>query len=168
VLAGLASGLDGCNGIEHGTAPRPSDAARCTLSTGSSLAIHVGGPAIDCACGYVLSAHFDAYFPLLKEISFASMPDMPGSELDVLGLEVGRWSIGSNYEGTRSVGSMDNVYVKHGVLELRVPGGQSKGGSISAAEVLLKDVITGGVFTMEAKLGGNKGTCQSIVSVFWL
>ncbi|KAI9636234.1 concanavalin A-like lectin/glucanase domain-containing protein [Dioszegia hungarica] len=164
VLAGLASGLDGENGMKYGAAPRPYTAARGTLSTAASIVTHFGSPAIDCACGYVLSAHSDAYFPLLKEITFASMPDIPGSEFDALGLEVGRWSIGCNYEGTRSVGSVDNVYVKNAVLELRVPGGQSVGGSISAAEVLLKDTITGGVFTMEAKLGGNKGTCQSILT----
>jgi hypothetical protein len=63
------------------------------------------------------------------------------------------------------VGSLDNVYVKDGVMELRLPGGQKKGGEISAAEVSLVDVVTGGVFTMEAKLDGKKGTCQSIVSV---
>ncbi|ODO01647.1 hypothetical protein I350_06471 [Cryptococcus amylolentus CBS 6273] len=113
----------------------------------------------DYSCGYILSSHSNAYFPRSYAVSFSSLSSLADSEFVITdGWQVG----GVGPDGTRSVGSTENVKIIDGDMVLTVPGGQSVGGEVTAAEVTFREVVGGGVFTMEAQLDGGAGTCQSI------
>ena len=152
---------------EEGSRVRPStDTAGDTDLSASAKA--PAPPAGDCKCGYILSAHSNAYFPSAHIVNFASLPQGPLqiSDLSALGFEVNnQWQVGGAYQGTRSVGFINALSGLHGALALTVKGGQRMGGDIEAAEVIFQPEggMTGGVFSMEAMLDDTPGTCQSIV-----
>lgn len=129
------------------------------------------GPAEnDCACGYILSSHSNTYFPSSHITTFSSLPQGPlqVSDLAKLGFEVNnQWQVGGEYQGTRSVGSINALSGVDGALAMTVKGGQRMGGDIEAAEIVFQPEggMVGGVFGMEAMLSSTPGTCQSIVSV---
>lgn len=130
----------------------------------------VARPALDCKCGYVLSSFDDAYYDTVNVLSFETFANGPlgfASALDKLGwdindsLQVG----GPGPDGTVTTGSMDTLSVHDGVLHMTVPGGQGSGSKVLGAELHFGQLLTGGVFTMEAQLDSTPGTCQAIVSV---
>jgi hypothetical protein len=142
--------------------PTPSGASQAIinntlLDTGNS----------DCKCGYVMSAYNDAYFPYHHSTSFTGGPEGPISSVDSLSAYKLRPSAEGQSMGVAgdavAVQSLSNIRINNGVLELVVPGGQT-GGEIKSAELTFDTVVTGGVFTMDAKIDDTPGTCQSIVS----
>ena len=118
---------------------------------------------VDCRCGYILTSFANAYYPLSRTVSFSSLhsaSDLSDHGFDItLDEKIGAVGPG----GTTCEGSASNVRIVDGVLEMIVPGGQKTGGVIKGAELCFSTAATGGVFTMEAKLDGTPGTCQSIV-----
>ena len=66
-------------------------------------------------------------------------------------------------DGTTCIAKSQNLAIKGGILELTVPGGQSKGGDVTGAEIYFDTPLTGGVFAMQAQLDGTVGTDHSTV-----
>ena len=158
--------------ISQAAVSDPGDSDESTIDNQdvSSRPNQVGTSAKDCKCGYIVSAHSDAYFPLSHTTTFSSLPDGPvsSSALKNLGWIVSEWGVGgAGPEGTRSIGTIDTLSIENGILSLTVPGGQQKGGNINAAEITFDtpNGVTGGVFTMQAQLDETPGTCQSIVGL---
>ncbi|WVW86219.1 hypothetical protein I302_108261 [Kwoniella bestiolae CBS 10118] len=117
----------------------------------------------DCSCGYSFSDKFNsAYYPKSKIIDFSTIPD--GTDLATLGLNVSESTIGPASvadPSARCVGTLENVYIAGGVLNIKVPAGA--GGGLTAGEVIFEEELpTGGVFSMEAKIDKTEGTCQSL------
>ena len=124
----------------------------------------------DCACGYVLTAYGNAYFPLAHITDFTKLPagKVTAGQLDALGWQVSEgWQAGAaGPDGTVGWGSIDTFSSKNGELHMTVPAGYHIGQKVPAAEITFNtpDGVTGGVFTMNAQLDETWGTCQSIVS----
>ncbi|WWC91377.1 uncharacterized protein L201_006320 [Kwoniella dendrophila CBS 6074] len=120
-------------------------------------------PSKDCSCGYILSKYDNAYFPKSLIVLFDNVSDV--NALSQLGFYVNNGdSIGVGYQGNSIKGSSKNVIIKDGLLQLTVPGGQkaASGSQLSGAEIQTSFAVTGGIFTMNAKLSSVHGTCQSI------
>ncbi|WVQ81353.1 hypothetical protein IAT38_003476 [Cryptococcus sp. DSM 104549] len=137
------------------------------VSGGTATATSAGpsgtaNPPSPCKCGHILSAYDDAYFPLSHTVDFSTVAS--GTPFSSLGLKVtDGWPVGNPAaDGTRCVGSTSNVWIGDGAMMLKVPGGQSAGGTVSGAEVSFNTNVSGGVFTMEARVDPGHGTCQSI------
>lgn len=135
----------------------------------------------DCSCGYVLTQHENAYFPLRIQQDFKKEASLPK------GMNVAYYVTGALSEAdgqTTCLSIHENVRFASGEMQLIVPGkfrstdseghcscadslrlsgGQQAAGpkSITGAEVNLEDV-TGGLFTMTAKMPSVKGTVASI------
>jgi hypothetical protein len=126
----------------------------------------------DCSCGYTLSQYDNDYYPLSFHVDFSKEPDQKftsSNGLHKYGFNItDHVGVGGGYMGVQSVGLASNVRIKNGALELIVPGGQTLKGGLTAAEITFGTQyggMTGGVFTVEAKIDGTPGTCQAIVSV---
>lgn len=124
-----------------------------------------------CCCGYKLSKHGDLYYPLSHTVDFSNEPDLTVTSLHGLkkyGLNITHnVGVGGSYMDVQPLGKYQNVRIKNGALELKVPGGQKLSTGLTAAEVTFGTQfkgLTGGVFTVGAKIDGTTGTCQAIVS----
>lgn len=156
-----STGLGGPTGISK-TNIDPSSTGVTTSSGTSGLTPQLG----DCKCGYVLSQHSNAYFPLSHTTSFSSLTgSVSQEEMSALGWQVTiDGGVGATSDdGTHAVGSLNALSGQDGALWLTVKGGQAKGGAVKVGEIVFKDAVTGGVFTMNAQLDSTPGTCQSIV-----
>ncbi|WVQ81539.1 hypothetical protein IAT38_003663 [Cryptococcus sp. DSM 104549] len=152
--SGVTASSAAASSTVNGSSPSDTTAASSPTGTTSSSG--------SCECGYVLPAYDDAYFPSSHTVDFSTVA--AGTSFSSLGLEVtDGWRVGSTAsDGTRCVGSTENVVISDGAMLLTVPGGQSTGGTVSGAEVAFSTIVSGGVFTMEAQLDAGHGTCQSI------
>lgn len=112
----------------------------------------------DCPCGYVLSAEDDAYFPLHKTFDFSQITS--NSALKAAGWNIETGGIGGNHDGNQCIGSEGNIRYSDGAMSLVVPAGK-----FSGAELVYKDAVLGGMFTLDAQIDSTVGTCQSIVSI---
>lgn len=135
----------------------------------SSTASALKSRADDCSCGYVLSAHNNAYFPKHALADFSVLPDgqlTSATALQSLGFRIadGYAIGGTSSDGTMPIGSYKNLYVRSGVLHLDVPGGQKTGGQVSGAEIDSMETFLFGVFEVDMQLDATPGTCQSMVS----
>jgi len=145
-------------------APNPSESFAIPPSNPGSTPV-----SSDCSCGYVLSKHGDAYFPLAHRTDFGTLPSgkLTADQLRALGWEVSQgWQAGAiGPENTVPMGDISTFSAKDGALHMTVPGGYGLGGEIPSSEItfITDNGITGGVFTMEAVLSDIEGTCQSIV-----
>ncbi len=143
----------------------PSSASQSAIAVSTASAVSTT-PA--CTCGYVLSSYGNVYYPLSSISDFGSLPN--GALTSVSALQAYGFSItngeqtgGAAPDGTTCEADLSNLSGVDGVLYLTVPGGQKTGGKVSGAEIVFKEPVTGGVFTMEAMLGATVGTCQSMV-----
>ncbi|WWD03695.1 hypothetical protein V865_001751 [Kwoniella europaea PYCC6329] len=141
------------------TIAEPSSAA--AQSTSSTLSSNsTTSPPSECGCGYTLSENFNsAYYPKAKIIDFSTIAD--GTDVTSLGFSTSNGDkIGASSTVDPSsicVASSENVYISGGVLNIKVPAGQMTGG-----EIVFVEAVTGGVFSMEAKIDKTEGTCQSL------
>lgn len=153
------------------TLPIPSPSISASdAPTSSAIPDVLPAPApADCQCGYVLSAYNNAYFPLSHSTSFSSLSGaVTQAQMAELGWEVavGYQAGARNDDGTTPIGSLEALSGGDGALLLTVAGGQARGGEIKVGEIIFKEAVTGGVFTMNAELDATPGTCQSIVCPF--
>ncbi|WVQ66938.1 uncharacterized protein L199_005129 [Kwoniella botswanensis] len=141
------------------TIAEPSSPATQSTSSTSNSNSTTSSPS-ECGCGYSFSENFNsAYYPKAKIIDFSTIAD--GTDVTNLGFSVSNGDkIGASSMTDHSmicVGSSENVYIAGGVLNIKVPAGQLKGG-----EIVFEEAVTGGVFSMEAKIDKTEGTCQSL------
>jgi len=125
----------------------------------------------NCACGYVLTAYGNAYFPLAHITDFSKLPagKVTVAQLDALGWQVSDgWQAGADGpDGTIPWGSISTFSSQSGHLHMTVPKGYHIGQKVPSAEITFNtpEGVTGGVFTMNAQLDDTWGICQSIVSI---
>ncbi|WWC91755.1 uncharacterized protein L201_006702 [Kwoniella dendrophila CBS 6074] len=153
---------------ESTTAPSSgvsSSASAGAPTTGGNSSAASGTGEGDCKCGYSFSEKFNsAYYPLSKVIDFSKIPDGSsiaealGSEFVVSeGDQIGAISKADGV--TFCTGSSENVYIKDGLLNIRVSPG---GGEFKGGELVFNVPTTGGIFSMDAKIDKKPGTCQSL------
>jgi hypothetical protein len=129
-----------------------------------------GSPPRNCQCGYILTRHTDAYFPLARYTDFSDLQEgrvPPQRSKDKGWVVTDGYGVGApGPDGTTPFGSIDTFSASDGVLQLTMPGGQAKRGKVRVAEMAFDTPkgMTGGVFTMQAQLDGMGGTCQAMVS----
>lgn len=140
----------------------------------------------DCSCGYVLTSHDNAYYPLAIVVDFKQISSI--DQFANLGLKISTGRIGgvnrddgvtlcrsdaSNFrftsEGMEMVvpgksSAIPTFYSHRSRLNI-VPfpsGGQPLGGEITGAELQSIDKMTYGHLSMNAQLSPVHGTCQAL------
>jgi hypothetical protein len=146
------------------------------MTAGLVLALSGDTVSAACDCGFTLTQFNNAYFRRLLDADFTtttlSGPATSTSFLSDFGffIEDGFQSgaPSTQPDGTKPIASFKNVRIQDGTLQLVVPGGQTitNGGTTSVAGLEGPTGVVNGVFTMNAKIDGTPGTCQSIVSRF--
>jgi hypothetical protein len=108
-------------------------------------------------------AKLKAAYSKSKRIDFSTITST--SQLSAQGLDMNTgWGIGSTApDGGHCSGSVNNIAIRNGTLQLTVPGGQKKGGPTTGAELSFGSGLLGGVFEMVVELDATPGTCQSMV-----
>jgi hypothetical protein len=116
-----------------------------------------------------MSAHDDTYVPFYHSAEFSSDPEgrMNGqNSLSRYKLQLageGEGIGGTGPRGQRAIQSCGSNLINDGVLKLVVPGGKV-GQQTLEAELYFSEKVTGGMFTMHAKIDDTPETCQSTVS----
>lgn len=118
----------------------------------------------NCQCGYSISKLNNAYMPGSFNIDFRDTHSV--EDLVAAGFVVNNgWQSGAAAaDGTVAYGDVANLRFAADGLHFVVPGGQQRGGLVTAAEIQYGNGFTKVYTEAEIQVDATPGTCQALVS----